>query len=110
MFTTSILNDSFACEAEINYIKLDQPIDNDYSLISVKASLITLLYFHHMCRKQYPLCKINFFAVSSDTLMGLLTSHNNLSSLISLSHALYIGKEVYKAELSRLCVQTYIQQ
>ena len=109
MFLTPLLNDSFIRQIENKYIVSNLLIDDSYCMIYVDTCLINCMYFRCMYQSKYTVCKINFYALSSDLLLDLLGNHKVLSQLVSLSHALYIGKEIYKAELSNLCSQLYTQ-
>lgn len=53
----------------------------------------------------YPIC---FTAESSEKIILLLSRHS-IFTLFSINHALYLGKELYKAELSLLLKQYYLQ-
>ena len=54
-------------------------------------------------------CTVNFYASSSTRLYKVIGDQKFLFLSISLHHILYIGKEIYKAELSQLLRQIYVQ-
>lgn len=56
-------------------------------------------------RMYYPIC---FSAKSSTTIIKLFSLHS-CYKIMSMNHALYLGKELYKAELSLILHQVYIQ-
>lgn len=84
-------------------------IDNDYGLITVENGFIFCSYFRLSQSAFDQYYQIDFYSSSADLLFNLINQHNYLSQCISLSHALYLGKEIYKAELSISLSQTYIQ-
>lgn len=96
---------------EINFsdLSLEKSIDNDYCMISLKKETIIISYFKYIQQKKFNICQVNFIALSSDSLFNLIIKHNLFFKYISLSHALYLGKEIYKAELSKTLLQKYVQ-
>nr|YP_010986223.1 hypothetical protein UYL67_pgp197 [Pachymeniopsis lanceolata]WOL37141.1 hypothetical protein [Pachymeniopsis lanceolata] len=88
-------------------------MDGFYCLIRLqKNRIISLCLFESIQanigsynKKIYPIC---FTAVSAD-LMYILLSKHNLLKKFSINHILYIGQELYKAELSTVLKQVYIQ-
>ncbi len=84
-------------------------IDDDYCIITVENSFIICSYFRFSKNNFGKYYQINFSSTSSDLLFDLINEHHYLSQFISLSHALYLGKEIYKAELSLILLQLYIQ-
>lgn len=86
-------------------------IDNVYCLIKIIQKKFIELYIikskvivnNHAYN--YPLC---FIGINCNLILKLLSLHDNLS-LLSFNHALYIGKELYKAEISLIINQIYIQ-
>lgn len=109
MFVTPKFNHSFVRQIENSYAASSLLIDDNYCVIYMNNSFINCLYFRRVYQHKCNFCKINFYALSSDLLLDLLGRHNALSKLVSLSHALYIGKEICKAELSHLIFQFYVQ-
>nr|WOA02478.1 hypothetical protein [Gloiopeltis furcata] len=81
-------------------------MDNSYCLISVlrsnESSLCCYFYFNS---KSYP---IFIRAKYSILIYVLICKHRHLRRL-SCSHYLYLGGEIYKAELSLLLDQEYTQ-
>nr|YP_009502187.1 hypothetical protein [Porolithon onkodes]ASB29788.1 hypothetical protein [Porolithon onkodes] len=84
-------------------------IDNNYSTLSLYKKHIVLSFIMVRDRKKYFPCKVNFYAPSSAKLSALMNEYSSLFSLVSLSHLLYIGKEIYKVEISTIFKQKYIQ-
>lgn len=109
MFLIPSLNDLLLVKIKKQQYQVDPFLDVNYCLIYVKADYIVCSYFS--CNKLAPFsfCQINFFAMSSDLLIKLISKHKSFLQAISVSHALYLGKEIYKAELSNVCTQLYIQ-
>ncbi len=54
----------------------------------------------------YPTC---FTANSANSMIKLLSLHN-FFAMSSIKHALYLGKELYKAEIALIFNQIYIQE
>lgn len=85
-------------------------LDKGYCLIYAANNIITCSYFSADTTQHSSLfCRINFSAISSDLLLDLIVKHEKLPRSISLSHAFYIGKEIYKVELSQVLSQRYVQ-
>jgi len=85
-------------------------MDNFYFLIRVISDeMIALYYFHHSKNLQKIEMPICFTSKNAISMYQLLSYHVNFSRKISLSHALYLGQEIYKAELARVVGQVYIQ-
>nr|AOM64551.1 hypothetical protein Riqu_072 [Riquetophycus sp.] len=82
-------------------------MDNYYCLIRTKSLNINLYFFS--CRfdstNQYPIC---LTSNSSNKIYELMKYHNKFLNL-SLTHLLYLGRELYKAELAIQIGQLYIQ-
>nr|QCI09129.1 hypothetical protein [Inkyuleea mariana] len=87
-------------------------MDNFYCLIRVivhKKRKLSLYYFSHNITKQsfiYPIC----FTASNINVMFKLLSMHNCFNQASIYHILYIGQELYKAELCLAFNQIYIQE
>jgi len=96
---------------EIDFYNLSfkQSLDNDYCIVSLRKEVIIVSYFRYINRSKCNMCQVNFIALSSNLLFDLIIKHNLFVKYISLSHALYIGKEIYKAELSKIISQRYVQ-
>ena len=109
MFLLPFLNDLFIKKAEKTNCQLDQLLDDGYCIIYVKSNSVIYVCFIFNKLDKSSICHINFCAVSSSLLINLISQHKSLSQVISISHALYLGKEIYKAELSNICSQAYIQ-
>lgn len=84
-------------------------LDKDYCLIHVANTDIVCSYFFSVTEQYVCTYQINFSAISSDLLLDLICRHKKITQFISLSHAFYIAKEVYKAQLSKTLSQFYIQ-
>ena len=86
-------------------------IDTGYSTISIyKNNLVFSFVFIVDKKKQRRRgCIVNFYAFSYKQLFFLINIYEALFGSISFGHAVYIGKEIYKAELSKIFKQKYIQ-
>nr|YP_009296228.1 hypothetical protein Sebd_076 [Sebdenia flabellata]AOM65163.1 hypothetical protein Sebd_076 [Sebdenia flabellata] len=84
-------------------------MDNYYCTIRILNNKKISLYLweseQNSKKMFYPIC---FTAAYSDLLYNLICSHYYLNDL-SINHLLYIGQELYKAELSLTLNQKYIQ-
>nr|QVY58233.1 hypothetical protein [Eucheuma denticulatum] len=82
-------------------------MDKYYCLIQVKTNYGVSMYFFCLNKNmsQYPIC---ISATSSQILYDLISLHYYLHHL-SVVHYLYLGKELYKAELALYFQQEYIQ-
>lgn len=96
-------------EIDFYNLSFNQLIDNDYFIVTVRKEEIIASYFRLIDKNEFEICQVNFISLSSDVLFNLIIKHNSLLKSISLSHSLYIGKEIYKAELSKILLQKYIQ-
>lgn len=87
-------------------------MDTAYILIRVcSKKTIELHYFkcsvyYNDTINRYPIC----FTSDSIYLMFFLVSLHKEFSFLSTQHKLYLGKELYKAEISIQLNQQYIQQ
>nr|YP_009395959.1 hypothetical protein [Dasya naccarioides]ARW65145.1 hypothetical protein [Dasya naccarioides] len=85
-------------------------MDNGYFLIRViKNFSIELYYFSSVKNNyiyKYPIC----FCANDIYLIIDLISLHDLINTISFTHLIYLGKELYKAELSIFYNQIYIQE
>lgn len=86
-------------------------IDTDYSTISVhKENLVfSLVIIVDKKGQKKRDCKVNFYAFSYKELFSLINIYEAIFCSISFRHALYMGKEIYKAELSKIFNQKYLQ-
>ena len=109
MFPLPQINNVFLKSITDNHKFSSKIIDNDYCIITVKNSLIFCSYFRFSENNFDRYYQIDFSSTSSDLLFDLINEHHYLSQFISLSHALYLGKEIYKAELALTLSQLYIQ-
>ena len=109
MFLLPFLNHLLIKKIKQSSYRSDKVLDKNYCLVYVKASYIVCSYFSFNELNRSSFCHVNFFAISSDLLINLISKHESLSQVISISHALYLGKEIYKAELSNICSQVYTQ-
>lgn len=104
----SILNDSFIKpKKNLPFGMLN--IDTNYSIIYIYKKKIIFSFVMLIDKRQCRCCKINFYASSSTKLYELISKQNALFLSISLYHILYIGKEIYRAELSEVFKQKYVQ-
>ena len=109
MFLLPLLNDSFIKQIQTYCQSLDMAIDNNYCMISLNKSTIIISIFIFINRNTNRICRMNFYAISSVQLFNLISQHNALNTYISLSHALYIGKEIHKIEMTNIFKQRYVQ-
>lgn len=109
MLLLPLLNDSFIKQIQCNYQLLDFSIDSHYCIVNLNKNMIIVSVFILADKNKNRLCRINFYAMSSDLLLNLISQHYSIDSHISLSHALYLGKEIHKAELSIIFKQIYVQ-
>lgn len=86
-------------------------IDTNYSTISVYKKNLVFSFVVILDKKKPKkrVCIVNFYALSYRQLFSLINIYEALFCSISFKHALYIGKEIYKAELSKIFNQKYIQ-
>ena len=84
-------------------------IDTNHSTIYLYKKKIIFSFIIVIDEQQSRYCLMNFYALSSAGLFSLVNKHKGLFLSISFHHILYIGKEIYKAELSQLFKQRYIQ-
>ena len=103
-----LINDGFIKQIETNNYCSNLLLDCDYCIIFLKGEMIVCSYFYHV-RSAKVVCQINFYASSGDVLFSVMAKHQFLFNSISFTHALYIGKEVYKAQMSKVLSQSYIQ-
>lgn len=102
------LNDSFLSKKkQVSQSQL-LLIDSSYCMISIEGSVIKCSFFIYVDSKDC-YSQINFSAISCNLLFDLIAKHYNLCNYISFYHILYIGKEIYKAELAKTFQQTYRQ-
>ncbi len=108
MFLRPNLNDSFINQKQ--QLSQNQLLltDSSYCMIAVERDMIRCSFFLYIEIKDC-YCQINFSALSSNLLFDLICKHYNLCNYISFYHILYIGKEIYKAELAKTFQQTYRQ-
>lgn len=96
-------------EVDFYNLSFNQLIGNDYCIVSLRKDEIIFSYFTFIHKSKFNPCQVNFIALSSDSLFDLIIKHNLFVKSISVSHSLYIGKEIYKAELSKILLQRYVQ-
>lgn len=86
-------------------------IDTNYSTISVyRENLVfSLVIIVDKKEQKKQGCKVNFYAFSYEELFSLINMYEAVFCSISFKHALYMGKEIYKAELSKIFNQKYLQ-
>lgn len=109
MFLVPPINYVFLKNIQLKDKTLSKIINDDYCVIVVKNNFIFCSYFRYSqydCDQYY---RIDFYSSSANGLFDLMNQHNYLSCSISLSHALYLGKEIYKAQLATTLLQLYIQ-
>jgi len=83
--------------------------DLSYCIISLEKDIIRCSFFIYVESEKDSYYQINFSAISCNLLFDLICKHSNLFHHISFYHILYIGKEIYKAELSKTFQQRYRQ-
>jgi len=85
-------------------------MDNFYCLIRITSEhIISLYYFpinHNVLGNTMPTC---FTAKTANAMFELISSYRFFSKQISINHALYLGQELYKAEIALKLGQKYIQ-
>ena len=86
-------------------------IDINYSTISVyrKNLVFSLVIIVDKKEQKKRSCKVNFYAFYYKDLFSLINMYEAIFDSISFRHALYMGKEIYKAELSKIFNQKYLQ-
>ena len=104
-----ILNDSFIKQVQYVNQPINFELDNQYCLISISKDMIIVSFIIPVSKPKKRICRVNFYAMSCNTILSLIVQHHSISDSVSFSHALYIGKEIYKAELSNIFTQKYIQ-
>ena len=78
----------------------------DYCIIRTISKLdIILMLYYNQSYSNYPTCFTTNSANSTFRLICLCDCFNNLS----ISHILYLSKELYKAELTVYMKQKYVQ-
>lgn len=110
MFLFPKLNYTFLSGIQANKQDMKVYVDKDYCIVRVKNELIIVSYFRSCLKHNSQYYQIDFSSYSAEALYNLINQHNYLLRSISLSHALYISQEIYKAELSIILFQAYIQQ
>ena len=85
-------------------------LNNYYSSIKIKGGTIFLSYCRPNIIYRNKYYTINFKGCSPTEIFNLMNLHYILIDSISISHALYLGKELYKAHLCIIFGQTYIQE
>lgn len=81
-------------------------MDDYYCVINLICDQNIVLYiFEKQKTTLYPICLISF---NSNKIFHLISIHNSFINF-SLVHYLYLGKELYKAEISLKFGQQYIQ-
>ena len=90
-------------------------MDSFYCLVRIILNKQLSLYYLHFTSSRnftnkiktidYPIC---FTARSSQNIIKLISLHSCFD-LITHNHAFYLGRELYKAELSLFLKQIYIQ-
>ena len=109
MFLLPILNDSFIKSIQVHNKALNIAVDGSYCVITLSKNKLKCSFFIIFNKNTVKICQVNFCAISCDILFYLISQHYAMSQYISVGHALYIGKEIYKAELSNTLNQIYIQ-
>lgn len=109
MFLLPLLNDSFIKQIQYDYQLSDLCIDSNYCILNFSDNMIIVSLFVIANKCKHRVCRINFYAVSCELLLNLISQHNSIYTYLSFSHALYLGKEIYKMELSKVFNQIYVQ-
>lgn len=104
-----ILNDSFIKEKHASEAYTHFSLDGNYCIISLDKNIIVCSLFVILSKQKHHCCQINFSATSCTVLFHLMSQHSSLHNYISSSHLLYLGKEIYKANLARILHQRYVQ-
>ena len=84
-------------------------LDTNHSNIYIYKKKIIFSFVMAIDKTRCRCCTINFYASSCTRLYEVIGDKKFLFFSISLNHLLYIGKEIYKAELSQLFKQIYVQ-
>nr|YP_010485072.1 conserved hypothetical plastid protein [Hypnea cervicornis]UVW80766.1 conserved hypothetical plastid protein [Hypnea cervicornis] len=79
-------------------------MDCNYCLISITQKLNISLYLF-FSKDNYPIC---ITARRSNDIYHLMSLHKSFDFL-SIEHCLYLGRELYKAELALVFNQEYVQ-
>ena len=103
-----LINDDAIRQIKKNNFYSNLLLDCDYCIISLKEEIIVCSYFYHI-KSTKAVCQVNFYALSCNVLFNVMAKHQFLFHSMSFTHALYIGKEIYKAQMSKVLLQLYIQ-
>lgn len=109
MFLLPLLNDSFIKQIQSDYQLLNLCIDNNYCIINFNKNMIIVSIFVVTDKYKNRVCRMNFYAISCELLLNLIGQHKSINAYVSFRHALYLGKEIYKIELSKVFHQGYVQ-
>lgn len=82
-------------------------MDDSYCTIQLIDNVDISLYFFLLRShtSNHPIC---ITSAKAETIYYLISLHKSFSGL-SLSHYLYLGRELYKAELCLILEQNYVQ-
>lgn len=109
MFLLPLLNDSFIKQIQLDYQSLNLCIDSSYCIVNFNRNMIIVSIFVINDKYKNRVCRINFYAISCELLLNLIGQHKSIHYYVSFSHALYLGKEICKVELSNIFNQVYVQ-
>lgn len=85
-------------------------ISSAYFIVKVKnENIITVSYFSGINGLELRYVQIDFCSTSCQRICELIYFHIPIYNNISCDHALYLGRELYKAEMCIIMQQFYIQ-
>lgn len=89
---------------------INKLISNAYFVIKVRnQNFITVSYFSGIGNLETGYVQIDFCGTSCQRICELIYFHIPIYNNISCDHALYLGRELYKAEMCMIMQQSYIQ-
>lgn len=89
---------------------INKPIGSAYFIIKVKnENVIIVSYFSCITSLQLGCIRIDFCGTSCQRICKLIYFHVSIYNNVSCDHALYLGRELYKAEMCIIMRQFYIQ-
>lgn len=89
---------------------INKSISSAYFMVKVKSeNVITMSYFSGIRSLGLGYIQIDFCGTSCETICGLIYFHIPIYNNISCDHALYLGRELYKAQVCMIMRQFYIQ-
>ena len=89
---------------------INKLISGAYIVVRVKnKNIITVSHFSGIRSLKLGYVQIDFCSTSCQKICELIYFHIPIYSSISCDHALYLGRELYKAEMCIIMRQFYIQ-